>query len=274
MILSRQPPRCAKEYHGTLVKLYDHYRKAVFDEESFILKKDVAVCGAKDITKRYGAFYDNVIFWKTTELAMEMGLIAKDTSLLQKIKIAVLSAYWLDGKGYFLEDLSETGISEAHYSSDWLIVLITGFLNPAIPKERSYYERSIEHIQKAGIDKPFAIKYQAEADGRHQFFLARIGTPSYQRDAIWSFWGMEYIKSLLLIYGSSGERKYLEAADKHIASYEQAMIRDGGYPELYDARGNLFETPFIRSIRKTGWVIGFEQVQAMRQSLKSHIAKK
>ena len=78
---------------------------------------------------------------------------------------------------------------------------------------------------------------------------------------------MEYIKTLLLLYRHTGERSYLHTADKHIRAYERAMLRDGGYPELYDRSGNFFETPFVRSIRLTGWVIGYEQVKAMRETM-------
>lgn len=261
------------EYQNTLLKLYEHYRATVFEEPAMLLKRDLAICGAKDITRRYGAFYDNVVFWKTTQLAMKLKLIGNDPVFLQQLKRSIIDTYWLEDKGYFLEELSEVGVRESHYSSDWLIVLITGFLDPANPDEQIYFKRSIEYIQRAGVDKPFAIKYQAEAGGRHQFFLART-MPSYQRDAIWSFWGMEYIKALLLLHKHTHEQKYLQAADFHIKSYEAAMLRDGGYPELYDSKGEFFQTPIIRSIRKTGWVIGFEQVIAMRASIKSHITTK
>ncbi|HUB93387.1 MAG TPA: hypothetical protein VMB52_02690 [Verrucomicrobiae bacterium] len=255
------------EYNATLRKLYEHYRTTVFDEDAMLLRRDLVLCGAKDVTRRQGAFYDNVVFWKTTQLAMQLGLISDDQSFLRRLKRSIIKTYWLEDKGYFLEELSETGIREAHYSSDWLQVLITGFLDPAKESEQTYFIRSIEYIQKAGVDKPFALKYQAEAGGRHQFFLPRISMASYQQDAIWSHWGMEYIKTLLLLYQYTGKQLYLHTADRHIKAYEKAMLRDGGYPELYDQDGKFFETPVVRSIRLTGWVIGFEQVKAMREAL-------
>ena len=258
-----------EEYGNTLVQLYTHYRTTVFDEERCLLRSDIALCGAKDITRRYGAFFDNVVFWKTTELAMRLGLIEADPAFLKRLKKSILGTYWLNDKGYFLEELSAEGVREAHYSSDWLIVLIAGFLDPAKKSERHYFTRSIEYIRKAGVDKPFAIKYQSESRGHKQFFLAKIAFESYQKDTIWSFWGMEYIKTLLLLYRHTGEQSYLRTADYHIRAYKHAMLRDGGYPEVYDDKGNLYETPFYRSIRQTGWVIGFEQVLAMRKAYDS-----
>jgi hypothetical protein len=255
------------EYRSTLLRLYRHYRETVFDEVGMLIKRDLAICGAKDVTRRYGAFYDNVVFWKSTELAMRLGLIEADQTFLQELKQSIMKTYWLEDRGYFLEELSNTGVTQAHYSSDWLLVLITGFLDPAKPSERKYFVRSVEYIQKTGVDKPFGVKYQAESNGRNQFFLPKLAFASYQRDAIWSFWGMEYIKTLLLLYKYAGERTYLKTAEEHIASYKNAMLRDGGYPELYGTDGTFFQTPFVRSIRMTGWVIGFEQVLAMREAV-------
>jgi hypothetical protein len=226
------------EYRGTLGELYQHYRATVFDEETMLLKKDLALCGAKDITRRYGAFYDNAVFWKTTQLAMDLGFITADKSFLKHLKQSIIQTYWLEDKGYFLEELSETSVHESHYSSDWLIVLITGFIDPAKPSEQLYFTRSIEYIQRTGVDQPLPLKYQAEAGGRKQYFLAKLGFASYQRDAIWSHWGMEYIKALLLLYTHTGKKKYsapLICISKHtkrlcyatvvILSYTTGMVR-------------------------------------------------
>ena len=78
---------------------------------------------------------------------------------------------------------------------------------------------------------------------------------------------MEYIKVLLLLYRATDDKKYLRQADHHISKYESAMVRDKGFPEVYDADGNLLETPFYRSVRQTGWVIGFEQVLELRKTI-------
>lgn len=78
---------------------------------------------------------------------------------------------------------------------------------------------------------------------------------------------MEYIKALLLLYRATHNKTYLEEADYNIDQYEQAMKRDQGFPEVYDAKGRLLQTPLYRSIRMTGWVIGFDQVRAMRRAL-------
>lgn len=258
-----------KSYKSTLDELYRGYREYVFDESELLIKRDVHLSGAKDITRRYSAFYDNVVFWKSTQLAMKLGIIPKDTKFLDRLKKRILDTFWLEDMGYFLEDLSKEGVANKYYSSDWLIVLSTGFLEITNAKERIYYERAINHIQKNKIDQPFALKYQSDTRAHRQFFVVRMAVASYGGDAIWSFWGMEYIKALCLLGNQTGAKKYFNNAKYHLDAYASNMLRDGGFPETYDAKGNLLKTPLYQSIRQTGWVIGYEQARVMYDSLKN-----
>jgi len=257
-----------ENYRETLRKLYDHYYMTVYDHASGLVRKDMHFSGAKDITRRQGSFYDNVMLWKTASLAMELGIIKEDDEFLYQLKRRITKAFWLEREGYFLEDLSDEGIKNRYYSSEWLIALITGFLDPAKTTERQYYERSVAYIRRQVIDKPFPLKYHHDTRGHRQFWIVRMAVASYGGDAIWSFWGMEYIKTLLRLYEITNDQNYLRDADKHIKSYKKVMLRDGGFPEVYDNKGNLLQTFLYRSIIQTGWVIGFEQVLAMRKALK------
>ena len=252
------------EYRTVLTGHYHRYRETVFDEEVLLIKKSIHLSGAKDITRRTCAFYDNVVFWKTTKLAMALKLIDLDEEFLRRLKTRILDTFWLAAEGYFLEDLDPVSTREKYYSSDWLIVLATGFLDPADPTERPYFARTVDHIRATGVDQPFGLRYHNDTRAHRQFLPVRLAVASYGGDAIWSFWGMEYLKVLLALHAETGERHYLDTADAQIRAYEQAMVRDGGFPEVYDGRGRLLETPLYRSIRQTGWVIGFEQVLAIR----------
>lgn len=254
-------------YRTSLAAHYQGYKRKVFDDKTGLISRSVRMSGAKDITMRESAFFDNVVFWKTTELAQKMGIIPADKPFLHALKSRILETFWLEGKGYFLEDLSDEGVQQAYYSSDWLIVLATGFISPQKKSERHFYQRSVEYIEQSGVAKPFAIKYQHERRAHRQFPIVRLAVASYGGDTIWSFWGMEYIKVLLALYRETGEAAHLTEADYHIKAYETKMLEYGGFPELYDANGKLLETPFYRSIRQTGWVVGFDQVRAIRRTL-------
>lgn len=255
------------EYLSLLVSLYAQYKERVFDETTGLIRTDVHLSGAKDITKRRSAFYDNVIFWRTTQLAMELGILTKDPRLLRTMKKTIIKTFWYKKGGYFLEDLSDESRHHAYYSSDWLIVLSSGFLDITNTTERRYYEQSIAYIRAQGIARPFAIKYQSDTRAHRQFLAVRLAVASYGGDSIWSFWGMEYIKACLLLYRETGDHSYLTEADYHIAQYSDKMVQYKGFPEVYDAKGNMLTTPFYKSIRMTGWVVGFEQVLEMRKTV-------
>lgn len=254
-------------YMPTLRALYDDYRRTVYDEATGLIKKDLHLSGAKDITRRSCAFYDNVIYWKTAQLAMKLGVIDQDYNSLEKMRRQIIKTFWHDKSGHFLEDLSDEGLANSYYSSDWIIVLSTGFLDPLDNKESDYYQRSFEYISKHAINQPFGLKYQQSTRAERQFIAVRLAVASYGGDAIWSFWGMEYIKALLLVYKKTGNEQYLHEAKRNLDAYEQAMLRYGGFPEVYDPDGKLLKTPFYKSILQTGWVIGFEQARAMYDSM-------
>lgn len=259
--------RLLHQYRSTLKQLYENYQVTVFDHDSQLIDKKIHLSGAKDITRRQSAFYDNVIYWKTSELAMKLNIIPNDQKFLNVLKRTIIETFWLEKEGYFLEDLSTEGIKNNYYSSDWLIVLATGFLDPTREDERHYFTRPIDYIQKNKIDHPFAIKYQQDTRAHRQFLAVRLAVASYGGDAIWSFWGMEYIKTLILLYCATGEKRYKATARRHLDIYEAKMIENKGFPEVYDNKGKLLQTPLYRSIRQTGWVIGFEQAREMYRAL-------
>ncbi len=252
-----------ERYGYSLARHYRTYRRRLLDEHAMRVRTDLRVSGAKDITERRSAFFDNVVLWKTSELAMKLGIVDDDPAFLRSLKDSVLEIFWLDEAGHFLEDLSPEAVAGRYYSSDWLIALATGFLDPADPGERHYFTRSVEYIRRHGIADPLPVKYQAEQRAHRQVPVVRLAVASYGGDAIWSFWGMEYIKTLVLLHRTTGEGHYLDEAGRHLAAYEDAMLANGGFPEVYDADGEMLTTPFYRSIRQTGWVIGFEQAREM-----------
>lgn len=272
-------------YGPALARHYATYRETVLDPATGLVRTDRPLSGAKDITRRVSAFYDNVILWKTTQLAGRLGLVPVDEAAQAALKRRILATFWLPEQGHFLEDLSPEGIRGGYYSSDWLIVLATGFLDPADPAERDYFTRSVQHIRATGVAEPLAVKYQVDTRAHRQYPVVRLAAPSYGGDSVWSFWGMEYIKVLLLLHRAAGEGddggteesdshlesdSYLEEAGRQLAAYGTAMVRDGGFPEVYDTAGRMLTTPLYRSIRQTGWVIGFEQAREMYRAAGGH----
>jgi hypothetical protein len=256
-----------QQYKTSLQQHWERYRTEVFDEQTNLIKREIRLSGTKDMAQRSSAFYDNVIFWRTAQLAMELGVIERDQEFLDKVKTTILSTFWLEESGYFLDDLSPESIQNEWYSGDWLIAYQTGFLNPAIPAEREMLERSIAYLQRNALDQPFGVQYSADQRPEQLYWPVRVGAPDYGSTSIWSNWGMEYIKLLAHLSVVTGNQTYMFQANQQISAYSYNIKRYRGYPELYDSDGDFFQQRFYKSVRQTGWVVSFEQARAMVQGL-------
>jgi hypothetical protein len=264
---SLQTQKAAKElldmYKKPLQKLVQQYINTVLDPDTRLIKKNIHLSSAKDITIRTCAFYDNVILWKTLQLADELEIMKTSKKYLHDMKVNIIKNFWNEKDGYFYEDLSDHSIKKGYYSSDWLVSMFTGFLSPLHTDERHYFERSVRYIRKHEIDRPLGLKYQQTDRAHRQFPLVRLFVPSYGGSAIWSHWGTEYIKLLVLLYSTTRKKEYQKEAGYQLDQYSQRIVKYKGYPELYDESGNMLSTLFYKSIRQTGWVINYEQAKAM-----------
>lgn len=255
--------RALTEYREKLSEILTSFIDKVFNRKTGLVKKDLLLSGTKDITRRSQAFYDNVVFWRTLELAELLNIPYNNPINTHELKQRILENYWDKTEGIFHEDLSDEAIENAFYSSDWLVVLFTGFLNPNKKSELDYYKHIIRYVKRNNIDQPFPLKYHADNRGNRQFLINRIFLPEYMGSAIWSFWGMEYCKLLVLMYQATEEKSYLEDAKKHFNSYTKNIEKFRGFPEVYDNKGELLRKGFYSSILRTGWVVNYLQVKRM-----------
>ncbi len=259
-----------RSYNDSIKRHLHQYITDVFDKNTGLVRTDKSFSGKKDSVIRYSSFYDNVILWKTLFLAQELGIDTEHDIPVDELKKRILSTFWLSDEGYFLEDLSEEGIKNKHYSSDWLIAFMTGFISPTNDHEREYFTKSIEFIKQKGLDKPFALKYQPDEQKSKLHWPLKLFAPAYGTQAIWSHWGMEYTKLLITLYQQTCDASYLEEAEQHIGAYKQNILSSKGYPEVYSSDGRMFSNLFYKSIRKTGWVVTFEQANLMLEETKKH----
>lgn len=252
-----------QEYFDTLKRHFDLYIETVVDPQTGLIRKDMYVSSTKDLVKRQSSFYDNVILWRTYQLADQLHLINLNETFLEDLRQKILDMYWLPEKGYFLDHLSDEAVINSHYSSDWLIAYQTGFLNAENEADRVYLEKTLEYIKRNALDRPFAIAYQAERRLSETHLIPRLAAPDYGSTAIWSNWGMEYAKLLIALAQATGEITYLTDAENQISAYAYNIRRYRGYPEVYNYEGDFYRQTFYKSIRQTGWVVSFEQAREM-----------
>jgi len=258
-----------REYREPLLRHYLLYQN-VIDPQTGLVKKDILLSGTKDIAKRQSAFYDNVIFWRTEQLAQKLGVIPENQPKLDTLKQKIVRNYWDNEMGCFLEDQSADAMKNKYYSSEWLIVLSTGFLDPSKDTDREIYQSCVKYIQDAKLDEPFGLKYQQQKRPERLYPLVRLTAPEYGSTNIWSNWGMEYAKLLVLLYQETGSTDYLDEAQHQIDAYSENIIKYGCYPEVYDENGKMFKNLFYKSVCQTGWVVTFEQAKAMLGAAKSN----
>lgn len=252
-----------KKYNHSIQKLYKGYIHHVYDEKTGFVKQNLTLSSMLDSRIRSSAFYDNVIVWKTVQLAGKLGIIPYDSDWLKAYKKRIITTFWSEGSGCFLEDLSPEADSEQRMAPDWSIALMTGFIHPSKTQERHFFERSISYIRKQKLDKPFPFKVVGIAKGGRMHSWVNTFVPNYQDGALWSNWGVQHIKVLTLTYAATGEKEYLRQASSAIAAYKAAMEKNGGYPEVYDSKGQMLRNFFYRSLLRTGWVIDFEHAVAL-----------
>ncbi len=249
-----------KERRGDLQKLLTIYLQQVQDPTTGLVKKDAHLAAARDGVTRESSFYDNVILWKTLKLANDLGVQPRSESELENMRHQILTNYWDDVEGHFKDDLRDHP-ARANYSSDWLIALPTGFLSPQHGKDLPYLEKSIDFIRREGVAKPFPIKYQAALSAKDVPWAVKTFVPNYGGDAIWSYWGAQYMTLLADLSSQNNTQNYAQEAKDAIKIYKEKMSETHGFPETFTANGDFLQNSVYKSIRQTGWVVQFETAE-------------
>lgn len=254
-----------QKFQESLKRHTNDYLTETYDFKTGLVRQDIYLSSTKDSVKRNSSFHDNVIYWKTHELAQKLGIIDKDPEFLAQMKERIIKTYWLPDKGYFLEELSEDAIQEQWYSSDWLIAYQTGFLDASNEKDLEILDAAAKYIIRNNIDQPFGMRYQTDIRPQQLHRTVRTFAREYGSTAIWSHWGMEYIKMLTRLAQETGNVQYVIRADQQIQAYKKNIIEYGGFPEVYKSEGEIFNTRFYQGMRSTGWIVNYEQAVAMYQ---------
>lgn len=242
------------QYHDGLTSAYRNYLSTVRDPSTGMVKRSVHLSSARDAVNRESSFYDNVILWKTEQLATSLGIDHVQDATLDSLRSKVISTYWDGSQGHFIDDL--TPGNQHSYSSDWLIALPTGFLNPSQSDDLSKLERMSTYIDTQHLASPLPIKYTSTPEQENWVVATFMG--SYGNGAIWSYWGNLYIQLEIDLYSQTKNPLYENHTTTSLTAWDNAVIQNRGYPETLDKNGNMLTSLFYESIRRNGWVVGLE----------------
>jgi len=250
-----------KNYKTSLKKLIQIYFEDVIDGQTGLVKKNLLLASARDGIKRESSFYDNVIAWATIRLANKLDLYQISDSKLESWRKKIIQTFWNEKEGIFLDDLSEHSRKMKLFSADSFIVLSTEFLKPNNAIDKKYLLQMAQYVKKNKFDVPLPLHYSKFDIPEKLYRPVRHLAPSYMGTSIWSHWGMEYIKTLIYLGQYADAKKHLDAYKRNIETY-------GGYPELYDKKGNLLHTRLYRGVLHNGWVINYEQTKMLYDNAK------
>lgn len=242
-----------------LAKLLTIYLKQVQDPNTGMIREKLDLASARDGVVRDRSFYDTIVLWKTLSLAEKLGIPGPKTDL-KKMRAQIIKTYWDDKEGHFKDDMTNRP-ANANYASDWLLAMPTGFLHVDNPEDQKYLKRSIEFIRQHGIAKPFPIKYQANNAEVKAPWAVRTFVPNYGGDAIWSYWGAQYVTLLAQLSAVTSDESYKKEALGAVAAYNRKIEKYQGFPETFNAEGDFLQNAVYKSIRQTGWVVQFEQAK-------------
>jgi hypothetical protein len=246
-----------QKYHSGLAVSYSNYLATVRDSRSGLIKTTLHLSGARDAAQRTSSFYDNVILWKTEQLATQLGFDHVQNSALSSLRQTILKKYWDSSQGHFIDDIAPG--DEHSYSSDWLIALPTGFLDPANSSDLAKLEQISNYIDSRHLTDPLPIRYTA-APVPHENIFVKLFVNSYGSTAIWSYWGDLYINLETDLYAETHDSRYAAKVNASLSKWNGVVVKDRGYPETLDNNGNLLETAVYESIRRNGWVVDLKSV--------------
>lgn len=256
-----------QQRRGDLQRLLNIYLSQVQDPSTGLIKSGIDLASARDGVVRDRSFYDNVVLWKTLQLADTLAIQKAPEGQLASMRSTILKLYWDDREGHFKDDMSSRP-SKTNYSSDWLLALPTGFLQVDNPADRDYLQRSVSFIRAQHIAEPFPIKYQATTQAPEAPWAVRTFVSNYGSNAIWSYWGAQYMTLLGQLARVAPDAGYQQELHHDLNLYSDKIEQYHGFPETFTPDGRFLETPVYKSIRQTGWVVQFESARQQAVGLK------
>ncbi len=210
-------------YKNFLNKQIQKYFDAVVNEHTGLVKPDMHFSSMKDYAIRRSACYDNCM----------VGLLAKDLKGMKLINPfsgykygeIIVRHFW--SGHFFYDDLAK----KEYIAGD---ANLFPFLLGLVSDEKKL-KKAIEHVELAGLDDPWPLKYTASREGVKfiwQEFLAR----NYESNALWMHMAPLYVQLVKQV-----DAKKAEQLKKKLGSVIELY---GNYLEVFTAKGKPYNNPF------------------------------
>lgn len=211
----------------------DYYHENVFDAKEFLVKEDRNFSSIKDYAKRSSSCYSNCMLYM---LSTDLAALGFKSSLPDDIiKKSIVKKLW-SGK-YFYDDLSCQNIvtGDANTFPFWC----------GVTDSVKRFKSCIESMEKAGLTKPFPLKYTTEQGKIHgMHFIDRL-SGGYERDSIWMHLGLCFLDVV-----KQFDRKRF---NRYMEQYEKLIMRHMTFLEVYNSKGRPFKSRFYTTDESMLW---------------------
>jgi hypothetical protein len=222
------------EYGDFLVSEIDYYYANVFDNRLSLVKKDRFFSSMKDYSRRRSACYDNCMLSMLKDDLQELGFYNPFEDY--DIKKSILHHLW--NGHYFYDDIERQRVvtGDANVFPFWCGVV----------KSAHLFRLCMESMEKAGLTKPFPLKYTTKPDKIHRMHSLELFAGDYERDSIWMHLGLCFLDVV---------KKYdRPILSKFMKQYGSIIKKNHNFLEVYDAKGEPFKTRFYQSDESMLWV--------------------
>ncbi|MFH1073385.1 MAG: hypothetical protein V1743_08205 [Nanoarchaeota archaeon] len=199
------------------------YREKVFDSSKGIVKRNTYFSSIRDQYTRDSSCYDNCC---VAMLSQELELLRlKNPFQRHDLKKNIRKNFW-NGR-YFSDDLSK----EAHVAGDANVFpFYFGIFD-----DKKMMRSSIAAIRRAGLDKPFPLKYANARDKRKELWVARL-TPNYEGSAVWLHLGLAYLHVVSLM-----DKRMLTL---YLEKYKKIILTHQNFLEVFTPEGKPYHAAF------------------------------
>ena len=115
--------------------------------------------------------------------------------------------------------------------------------------DKKMIESCIDKIQKAGLDKPFPLKYTCKKFKSTKMNFVSLFVGDYEQDAIWMHMGPLYVQ----VVSKIDKKK----AKEYTLKYKSLIEKHKNFLEVFDSKGEVFKTLFYYSDESMLWAANY-----------------
>ncbi len=229
--------KLVEKYRFFLNKETRRFLLTVVDEDTGLVREDRHFSSMKDSSLKRGSCYDHTMLAVVCRELQMLGLANPFRNFSFYAKMLV-KKFW-NGK-YFFDDVSKEHVV---YGDN---VVAPFWFN--VVNGKDMLKKSIESARKAGLDKPFPLKYSSQKL-RRMNFLTKYFAGGYQDRTVWMNIGPMFVHVV--------KRVDKKLAASYKKKYKEIIEKNSNFLELYDENGNPYKTPFYSSDEGMLWAANY-----------------